>query len=136
MADKVSQSPNLSAKIQRPQQVQGIGTLSATALVALMPELGSLSDAQATALAGVAPFNRDSGQYRGQRHIAGGRSQIRSVLYMAALVASRHNPVLKSLYLRLLANGKAKKLALTVLMRKLIVLSNLLLKNPDFTLAT
>ena len=101
-----------------------------------MPELGSLSDAQAAALAGVAPFNRDSGQYRGQRHIAGGRSQVRSVLYMAALVASRHNPVLKSLYLRLLANGKAKKLALTVLMRKLIVLSNLLLKNPDFTLAT
>jgi transposase len=136
MADKVSQSPNLSAKIQRLQQVQGIGTLSATALVTLMPELGSLSDAQAAALAGVAPFNRDSGQYRGQRHIAGGRSQVRSVLYMAALVASRHNPVLKSLYLRLLANGKAKKLALTVLMRKLIVLSNLLLKNPDFTLAT
>ena len=136
MADKVSQSPNLSAKIQRLQQVQGIGALSATALVALMPDLGSLSDAQAAALAGVAPFNRDSGQYRGQRHIAGGRSQVRSVLYMAALVASRHNPVLKSLYLRLLANGKAKKLALTVLMRKLIVLSNLLLKNPDFTLAT
>ena len=95
-----------------------------------------MSATQAAALAGVAPFNRDSGQHRGQRHIAGGRSQVRSVLYMAALVASRHNPVLKSLYLRLLANGKAKKLALTVLMRKLIILSNLLLKNPDFTLAS
>jgi transposase len=101
-----------------------------------MPELGTLSDTQAAALAGVAPFNRDSGQYRGQRHIAGDRSQVRSVLYMAALVASRHNPVLKSLYLRLLAKGKAKKLALTVLMRKLILLANRLLKNPNFSLAT
>ena len=136
MADQISRSPNLSTKVQRLRQVQGIGTLSATALVALMPELGSLSATQAAALAGVAPFNRDSGQHRGQRHIAGGRSQVRSVLYMAALVASRHNPVLKSLYLRLLANGKAKKLALTILMRKLIILANLLLKNPDFTLAS
>ncbi|HEY5042518.1 MAG TPA: IS110 family transposase [Verrucomicrobiae bacterium] len=136
MADKISLSPQLAAKTQRLQQVQGIGSLSATALIALMPELGSLSDTQAAALAGVAPFNRDSGQYRGQRHIAGGRAQVRTVLYMAALVASRHNPVLKPLYLRLLANGKAKKLALTVLMRKLIILANRLLKNPAFSLAT
>jgi len=136
MADKISQSPKLAAKAQRLQQVQGIGSLSATALIALMPELGSLSDTQAAALAGVAPFNRDSGQYRGQRHIAGGRAQVRTILYMAALVASRHNPVLKSLYLRLLANGKAKKLALTVLMRKLIILANRLLKNPNFSLAS
>ena len=136
MAEKISRSPNLAAKVQRLQQVQGIGVLSATALVALMPELGTLSAPQASALAGVAPFNRDSGQYRGQRHIAGGRSQVRSVLYMAALVASQHNPVLKALYLRLLANGKAKKLALTVLMRKLIILANLLLKNPNFSIAT
>jgi transposase len=136
MADKISQSPKLAAKAQRLQQVQGIGSLSATALIALMPELGSLSDTQAAALAGVAPFNRDSGQYRGQRHIAGGRAQVRTILYMAALVASRHNPVLKSLYLRLLANGKAKKLALTVLMRKLIIIANRLLKNPNFSLAS
>jgi transposase len=100
-----------------------------------MPELGSLSDAQAAALAGVAPFNHDSGQFRGQRHIFGGRSQVRSVLYMAALVASRHNPILRPLYLRLLTRGKAKKLALTALMRKLIVLANQLLKYPDFILA-
>lgn len=136
MADKISQSPQLAEKARRLQQVQGIGSLSATALIALMPELGSLSDTQAAALAGVAPFNRDSGQYRGQRHIAGGRSQVRSVLYMAALVASRHNPVLKSLYQRLLVNGKAKKLALTVLMRKLIILANRLLKYPNFSLAS
>lgn len=136
MADKITRSPELATKVQRLQLVQGIGTFSATALVALMPELGALSDTQAAALAGVAPFNRDSGQYRGQRHIAGGRAHVRAILYMAALVASRHNPVLKALYLRLLANGKAKKLALTVLMRKLIVLANLLLKNPNFSLAS
>lgn len=135
MAANVGQSPALHARVERLQQVQGVGALTATALVALMPELGSLSDPQAAALAGVAPFNRDSGQFRGQRHISGGRSQVRSTLYMAALVASRHNPVLKPLYLRLLARGKAKKLALTVLMRKLILLINNLLKYPDFALA-
>ncbi len=136
MQTKIAQSPELLARVDRLCQVQGVGALTASALVALMPELGSLSDTQAAALAGVAPFNRDSGQFRGQRHIAGGRSQVRSVLYMAALVASRYNPVLKPLYLRLLAAGKAKKLALTVLMRKLILLTNNLLKKPDFALAT
>jgi transposase len=136
MQTKVAASPHLLAKVNRLQQVQGIGLLTATSLVALMPELGSLSDTQAAALAGVAPFNHDSGQFRGQRHIFGGRSQLRSVLYMAALVASRHNPILRPLYLRLLDRGKAKKLALTALMRKLIVLANHLLKYPDFVLAT
>jgi transposase len=136
MARKISESPDLFAKVSRLQQVQGIGILTASSLVALMPELGSLSDAQAASLAGVAPFNRDSGQWRGQRRISGGRSHVRSVLYMAALVASRYNPILKALYQRLLANGKPKKLALTVLMRKLILLANLLLKNPNFSLAS
>jgi transposase len=136
MKAKLAQSPDLQVKVDRLCQVQGIGTLTATALLALMPELGSFSDTQAAALAGVAPFNHDSGQFRGQRHIFGGRSQVRSVLYMAALVASRHNPILKPLYLRLLARGKAKKLALTALMRKLIVLTNNLLKKPNFALAT
>ncbi len=136
MALKLDRSPALAAKVQRLQEVRGIGSLTATTLVALMPELGELSDPQAASLAGVAPFNRDSGQHRGRRLIAGGRKNVRTALYMAALVASRHNPILKALYLRLLANGKAKKLALTVLMRKLIILANRLLKNPHFTLAT
>lgn len=136
MADLVKGSPEISAKVERLQQVQGIGILTSTSLIALMPELGTLSDTEAAALAGVAPFNRDSGQYRGQRHIFGGRSQVRSVLYMAALVASRHNPVLRPLYQRLIAAGKAKKLALTVLMRKLIILANHLLKNPEFSLVS
>jgi transposase len=134
--EKVTQSAELSPKVDRLQQVQGIGPVTAISLVALMPELGSLSDGQAAALAGVAPFNRDSGQFRGKRHIAGGRAPVRSVLYMSALVASRYNPILKAHYLHLLAKGKPKKLALTVLMRKLIILANTLLKNPNFSLAT
>ena len=80
-------------------------------------------------------FNHDSGQFRIQRPFAGGRANVRSVLYMAALVASHHNPVLKVLYQRLLAVSKAKKPDLTVLMRKLIILSNRLLKNPKFSFA-
>lgn len=136
MASLVKESPEIRAKVDRLQQVQGIGVLTSTSLIALMPELGTLTDNEAAALAGVAPFNRDSGQFRGQRHIAGGRSQVRSVLYMSALVASRYNPVLRPLYQRLLAAGKAKKLALTVLMRKLIILANHLLKNPEFSLVS
>jgi len=136
MAQKLKQFAHLADSVRRLQEVRGIGELTATALVALMPELGSLSDRQAASLAGVAPFNRDSGQHRGRRLIAGGRRNVRSSLYMAALVASRYNPILKAFYQRLLANGKAKKLALTALMRKLIILANRLLKNPHFTFAT
>lgn len=136
MASNIKNSKELLEKAKRLEQVDGLGTITATTLLALMPELGTLSDNQAAALAGVAPFNRDSGQYRGQRHIHGGRHRVRSCLYMAALVASRYNPILKALYQRLVAKGKAKKLALTVLMRKLIILANKLLKDPQFTLAS
>jgi transposase len=80
IAEKVRQSARLDAKVRRLEQVQGIGSLTASSLVALMPELGTLSDTQAAALAGVAPFNHDSGQFRGQRHIRGGRSQLRDCL--------------------------------------------------------
>jgi transposase len=135
MDRKTAGSPPLLAKVQRLTQIQGVGTLTATTLLALMPEMGALSPGQPAALAGVAPFNRDSGAHRGQRHIAGGRAPVRTALYMAALVASRYNPVLKALYRRLLAKGKPKKLALTVLMRKLIELMNTMLKNPGFSLA-
>jgi transposase len=136
MAEKITASLPLSAKVERLQQIQGVGTHTATALVALMPEIGTLVPGQAAALAGVAPFNRDSGQHRGQRHIAGGRAPVRTALYMAALVASRHNPVLKNFYQRMLAKGKPKKVALTALMRKLIELMNHMLKYPNFSLAT
>lgn len=135
IADHVLADAALATKSRRLQQVQGVGRVSAFTLLALLPELGSLRDAQAAAIAGVAPMNRDSGQFRGQRHIHGGRAAVRRVLYMAALTATVHNPILKAFYQRLRQHGKPAKLALTAVMRKLIILLNRLLKNPHFILA-
>ena len=126
----------LTAKSARLQQVQGVGRVSAFTLLALLPELGTLRDTEAAALAGVAPINRDSGQFRGQRHIHGGRAAVRRVLYMAALTATVHNPILKSFYQHLRQKGKPAKLALTAVMRKLVILLNRLLKNPHFNLVS
>jgi len=124
----------LTAKAERLQQVAGVGRVSALTVLALLPELGRIGDAQASALVGVAPLNRDSGQFRGQRHIHGGRAAVRRVLYMAALAATRHNTILKTFYARLREKGKPAKVALTAVMRKLVVLMNRLLKNPQFNL--
>ena len=126
----------LMAKADRLQQVAGVGRVSALTVLALVPELGRIGDAQASALVGVAPLNRDSGQFRGQRHIHGGRAAVRRVLYMAALAAIRHNSILKAFYQGLRTRGKPAKLALTAVMRKLIVLMNRLLKNPQFNLVS
>ncbi|MEO8351432.1 MAG: transposase [Chthoniobacteraceae bacterium] len=101
-----------------------------------MPELGTLSDEGAAALAGVAPYNRDSGPWAGSRRISGGCAPVRCALYMAALSVSRHDPVLRAFHQRLLAAGKKKMVALSAVMRKLIVLLNRLLKNPAFQLAS
>lgn len=125
----------LKSQSERLQQVQGIGPVTATTLLAELPELGTLSRTESGALAGVAPYNCDSGEHRGRRTIRGGRVKVRRVLYMAALVAARYNPILKTFYDRLVAAGKPKKVALVALMRKLIVLLNHLLKNPQFKLA-
>lgn len=125
----------LAAKAARLEQVVGIGRVSVMTLLALMPELGQIDRGQAAALAGVAPFNRESGQYRGPRHIRGGRGAIRRVLYMAAVAASQHNPILRAFYQALIARGKPAKVALTAVMRKLIILLNALLKDPNFILA-
>ena len=89
-----------------------------------MPELGELNRREAAALAGLAPFNRDSGNMRGKRTIFGGRRAVRTGLYMAALVATRHNPILAAFYQRLRAAGKPPKLALTATMRKLLIAPN------------
>ena len=89
---------------------------------------GSLNNKQIAALAGVAPFNRDSGRHRGKRRVWGGRSQVRAALYMAALVACRFNPTIKLFYQRLLAAGKAKKVALTACMRKLLIILNAMVR--------
>ena len=134
IAAQLQADATLAAKSVRLQQVQGVGRVSAFTLLALLPELGTLRDTEAAALAGVAPLNRDSGQFRGQRHIHGGRAAVRRVLYMAALTATVHNPILKAFYQRLRQKGKPAKLALTAVMRKLVILLNRLLKNPQFNL--
>lgn len=111
------------------QSVPGVGRITAGTLLAQVPELGTLSRRQIAALVGVAPFNRDSGQWRGRRTIAGGRASARAVLYMAALVAVRHNRVLRAFYARLVEAGKPKKVALTAVMRKLLTMLNAMLKH-------
>ena len=131
----INQDDELRGQSERLQQVKGVGKVTAATLLAEFPELGALTRNQAAALAGVAPYNRDSGRHRGRRTICGGRLKVRRVLYMAAIVAARHNPILRAFYQRLIAAGKPKKLALTAVMRKLIVLLNQLQKCPDFSLA-
>ena len=132
---QIDDDDTLKAQSERLQQVKGIGKVTASTLLAELPELGKLSRNQAGALAGVAPYNRDSGAHRGRRMIRGGRIKVRRVLYMAATVAARFNPILKVFYQRLVAAGKPKKVALTAVMRKLVVLLNQLLKKPEFKLA-
>ncbi len=109
--------------------VPGVGPTLARTLLADVPELGTLDRKQIAALIGVAPLNWDSGSYRGRRTTWGGRSKVRAVLYMAALVASQHNPTLKSFYQRLVAAGKAKKLALVAVMRKLLTILNAIVRD-------
>ena len=135
MTKALAEEAALAAAVERLTQVKGMGTLSAITAVALCPELGSLSRGQAAALLGVAPFNHDSGAFKGQRHIAGGRYRLRCALYMAALSATRSNPILRAFYQHLRAAGKPAKVALTAVLRKLFVLLNHLLKNPSFALA-
>lgn len=109
--------------------VPGVGPTSVAVLVAQLPELGQLDRRRISALVGVAPMNRDSGQMRGQRTIWGGRADVRRTLYMAALVAARHNPVLRVFYERLVAAGKPKKVALVATMRKLLGMLNAIAKR-------
>jgi transposase len=135
IAQTLASEDQLAANAARLTQVQGVGSLTAATCLALCPELGSLSRTQAAALLGVAPFNEDSGTLKGQRHIAGGRIRLRNALYMAALSATRFNHVLRAFYRKLRAAKKPAKLALTAVMRKLFLLLNHLLKNPQFQLA-
>ena len=111
------------------RSVPGVGPQLSVALLSDLPELGTLGRRQIAALVGVAPMNRDSGTMRGRRATSGGRARIRVVLYMGALVASRHNPVIRSFYQRLLAAGKAKKSALTACMRKLLTILNSMVRS-------
>jgi transposase len=128
----VHTQPVVAQKVSRLSSVVGVGQLTAVVLLALVPELGTLNRRQVAALVGVAPFNRDSGPHRGRRQIGGGRAAARRALYMAALVAAFRHPRLRPFYQHLVAAGKAPKVALVAVMRKLIILLNRLLQQPTF----
>lgn len=121
-------------RAQKLEAITGVGAITALGVLAEFPELGTLNRRQAAALAGLAPHPRESGQWRGRRMISGGRAPVRRALYMAALVAARSNRPLKAFYERLRLAGKPAKVALTAVMRKLVVLMNQILKNPNFAL--
>jgi transposase len=131
----IAEDAELARKATRLQTIPGVGPVVAATVLAEMPELGKLNPQTAAALAGVAPYNRDSGSHTGWRHISGGRRPVRCALYMATLSAVRYDRILKDFYQRLRAAGKKPLVALTACMRKLVVLMNHLLKNEQFQLA-
>jgi len=138
LRELIQRSPVWQEQQQLLVSVPGVGPVLATTLLADVPELGHLNRKQIAALVGVAPLNRDSGTLCGQRVIWGGRAPVRAVLYMAALVASKSNPLIRGFYDRLVAKGKPKKVALTACMRKLLTILNAMLKhgtvwNPKLT---
>jgi transposase len=125
----IRNSPLWRDKDQLLQSVKGIGPTTSCLLLAALPELGKLNRRQIASLVGVAPMNHDSGQLRGKRMIRGGRHDVRSALYMAALSASRYNPDIRAFYQRLRDAGKCPKLALTACVRKLLIILNAILKT-------
>jgi len=129
LSHTLHQSPFWREKEDLLRSVPGVGPQLALTILAYLPELGTLDRRRIAALVGVAPFNRDSGTLRGRRAVWGGRSRIRAILYMGALVATRHNSVIRAFYERLLAAGKPKKVALTACMRKLLTILNAMMKH-------
>lgn len=125
-----AQDQALAARAEKLETIKGVGTITALSVLAELPELGTLNRRQVAALAGLAPHPRESGQWHGRRRCGGGRAAVRRALYMAALVAARANPHFKAFYERLRAAGKPAKVALTAVMRKLVILMNHLLKEP------
>ena len=125
----LQRNPVWRERDQLLRSVPGVGEQLSLTLLAELPELGRLNRRAIAALVGLAPFNRDSGRLRGTRSIWGGRARVRAMLYMGTLSASRHNPVIRDCYQRLLAAGKPKKVALTACMRKLLVILNAMLKH-------
>ena len=133
IAETISSNVPMKEKNQRIQGIKGLGKVCAATLLAHIPEIGTLSRQEIAALAGLAPYNRDSGTTSKRRHIHGGRKRLRACLYMAAVCAIQHNPVMKEFYIRLVEeNHRPKKVALTAVMRKLIIAANSAVKNPDF----
>jgi transposase len=126
---QIQSSPSWLEKDNLLKSVPGVGKVVSTTLLIELPELGKLSRRKIAALVGVAPLNRDSGTLRGKRTVWGGRAKLRAVLYMAALVGVRHNPVIAAFYERLLKAGKAKKVALVACMRKLLTILNAMIRS-------
>ena len=129
LGDFIRSSPLWKDKDQVLRSAPGVGPVLSMTLLSDLPELGALNRGEIAALVGVAPFNRDSGALRGKRTVWGGRSQVRAALYMATLVATRYNPVLRAFYQRLCDAGKPKKVALTACMRKLLTILNVMVKH-------
>lgn len=128
IAELIKNDEDLNGRFQLLASVPGVGAVAASTLIAELPELGQANRRQIAALVGVAPFDRDSGKWRGRRAIFGGRAAVRSVLYMATVAAARCNPAIKPLYQRLRSAGKPAKLALIACLRKLLTILNTMLK--------
>ena len=129
MEDFVKGSAVWKEKDTLLQSVPGVGPVTSATMLSMLPELGLLNRQKIAALVGVAPLNKDSGRKQGKRRIFGGRGDVRSVLYMAALSAKKHNPFIRTFYNRLIQHGKEKKVALTACMRKLLIILNAMLRS-------
>lgn len=129
LKEQIKQDECLKNKVERLDQIKGVGEVTAMNILLNMPELGQLTPKEVAALAGVAPFNKDSGQMKGKRQIWGGRAPVRAALYMAVLTARRFNPWIKRFYDRLILKGKLKKVAMVACMRKLIIMMNAMMRD-------
>jgi transposase len=127
--DFIESTPAWKDKDALLQSVPGVGPVTSATMLGMLPELGLLNRQEIAALVGVAPVNKDSGKKRGRRRVYGGRADVRSVLYMAALAAKKFNPVIRKFYERLIQQGKEKKVALTACMRKLLVILNAMMHS-------
>jgi transposase len=141
LKNRIRSSPAWREKEDCLSSFKGVGPVTTYSMLAYLPELGTLNRRQIAALVGVAPFNKDSGSQRGRRHIHAGRSRLRTVLYMATLVAIRHNLTIAEFYKRLIAAGKLPKVAIVACMRKLLTILNAMVRNkttwqPHFSLYT
>jgi transposase len=129
LAQMLAKDTENARTIEILRSVKGVGAVTVSTIIAELPELGEMNRGQVAKLVGVAPLNRDSGTKTGKRFIGGGRGQVRRVLYMATLVAIKHNAAIKAYYVHLKSKGKVSKVAIVACMRKLITLLNLLIKT-------
>ena len=132
IAEIIAKDDELKEKANCIQSIKGLGVVTAATLLAHLPEIGTLSRREIASLAGLAPFNKDSGRKSGKRHICGGRRRLRACLYMAAMSAKQHNPIMREFYKRLVEeNHRPKMVALTAVMRKLLIAANSVVKNCE-----